>query len=323
VRVEAPETAVVVGETLQLAAVPLDPRGEAIAGPPATWTSSSPQFLTVDDQGVVTGVATGSATVRAEVNGVPGTLSLQVVPIPVATIEVSPSPVEVVRGTEVQLQVALRSAAGELLENRVVLYTSQTPLVAAVSSDGRVTGLRAGTATLTVRSGTVEVSVGVQVLPGDEPSVEGIGADVVREAQDLEIIGQRFSPDRLLNDVRLGQEILEVVEASETRLLVRTPPFLCAPSGPIELTVSVAEDPGSPLVVPFEASSSLSLEPGEFHRISGMSRPWRNNQEAPPTWWGCSPPAATPPRSSPSGPADSSLPRLPEPRTWWPQNGTR
>lgn len=60
------DAAVTIGGTVQLQATPLDQRGNAMAGLPApTFTSSAPATARVDAAGMVTGVAAGSATVRA------------------------------------------------------------------------------------------------------------------------------------------------------------------------------------------------------------------------------------------------------------------
>lgn len=60
------DAAVTIGGTVQLQATPLDQRGNAMAGLPApTFTSSAPATAQVDAAGMVTGVAAGSATVRA------------------------------------------------------------------------------------------------------------------------------------------------------------------------------------------------------------------------------------------------------------------
>lgn len=273
VRVEASASAVVLGESLQLEAVPLNPRGEPISGLNATWSSTAPQVLEVDAQGRVTGRALGSATIQATVNGVAGGRSIQVIPVPVASIEVTPPQVELIRGEEAQLAVTLRSAGGGVLEDRVVLFQSSDPQVVGVTSGGRVSGNRVGSALVTLTSGQAQASVPVSVFPADEPVIEGISSGTLQEGMTLEIFGIRFSPNRLLNEVRLGSEEVEVLEASPERLLVQIPSFICHPTGPMAITVSVGGDVSPPFVAPFQASSTLSLAPGEFLRLPSSARP--------------------------------------------------
>ena len=64
-----------------LTAVPADANGYPISGLPVTWTSDATAVATVLD-GVVTGVAVGTTTVRATTAGVTGTAKVVVEDIP-------------------------------------------------------------------------------------------------------------------------------------------------------------------------------------------------------------------------------------------------
>jgi acetyl esterase/lipase len=67
-----------VGETAALTATVLDPQGRPIADAVPSWTSSDPSVATVDDAGVVTALAIGSATITAESDGHRGTAEVSV-----------------------------------------------------------------------------------------------------------------------------------------------------------------------------------------------------------------------------------------------------
>jgi len=264
VRVDAPSPAVVVGETLQLTAVPLDAGGSPIQGLPVIWSSSAEQVLQVDGSGRVTGVSVGSATVRAQVGGVTGSRTLEVIPVPVASIVVNPPRLEITRGAEFLLDVTLRDAAGNALSDRVVLFESGNPQVATVSVSGQVLGVRVGSTGITVRSGGVTAVVPVTVLPGDEPVIESLSVGVVREGEELVILGRQFSPSAPLNTVRFAGALALVLEAEATRLRVRLPALICAPSGVIDVTVEAGGDESPVFRVPFETDDEVTLAPGEF-----------------------------------------------------------
>lgn len=70
---------VVVGTTGAFAAQPVDAYGNAVTDP-ATWSSSTPSVATVDQQGNVRGIATGSATITATVQGVSATRAVTIAP---------------------------------------------------------------------------------------------------------------------------------------------------------------------------------------------------------------------------------------------------
>lgn len=66
VQLNAPANTIAVGGTITLTAVAFDASGAPITGAAAAWTTSSPAVATVAD-GVVTGVAGGSATITATI----------------------------------------------------------------------------------------------------------------------------------------------------------------------------------------------------------------------------------------------------------------
>ncbi|TVP44221.1 MAG: hypothetical protein EA350_12175 [Gemmatimonadales bacterium] len=271
VRVDAPLPVVVVGETIQLTAVALDAAGNPIPGQSATWSSSAPQVFEVDGSGRVSGVSAGSALARAEIAGVTGSRTIQVLPRPVADVVVAPTEVELARGDVVQLVVTLRDDAGNELTGRPVTFQSANQSIAMVTSDGLVQGMQAGTTQITVRSGDASTVVPVTVLPGDEPSIQSISPGTVQEGMEIEITGQRFSPSPSLNVVRIGGATATVLEASATRLRVRTPAQICMPSGIIQVVVEVAGEASAPFQAPFEAGDPVSLAVGELELLTGSA----------------------------------------------------
>lgn len=154
---------VVLGTTQQLTATARDAAGNALTGRPVLWESANPELATVSETGVVTGIALGAVTITATVEGQSATAAIMVVPVPVATVSVSPAPVSLVAFTTQQLSATTRDAAGNILADRVVTWSSSNSGVATVSSAGLVTAVAPGTATITAssegRSGTSVVTV--------------------------------------------------------------------------------------------------------------------------------------------------------------------
>jgi uncharacterized protein YjdB len=75
-----------VDETVDLDAVPRDADGNALDRP-VTWSSSNTSVATVDADGLVTGVAEGTATITATCEGKTGTAAITVNPPPGPSIE--------------------------------------------------------------------------------------------------------------------------------------------------------------------------------------------------------------------------------------------
>jgi uncharacterized protein YjdB len=160
----APTTAsVTVGQTVQLTATTRDANNNVLTGRTVTWSSSNTGIATVSSSGVVTGVAAGSATITATSEGKSGTASVTVTPIPVASVTVAPTTASVIVGQTVQLTATTRDANNNVLTGRTVTWSSSNTGIARVSSSGVVTGIVAGSATITAtsegKSGTASVTV--------------------------------------------------------------------------------------------------------------------------------------------------------------------
>jgi len=144
----APTTATVnVGATQQLTATvaPADATNKDV-----TWSSSNNLVATVSAGGLVTGVAAGTATITVTtVDGAHTATSTITVTVPVAVtgVTVAPTTATVNVGATQQLTATVAPADAT---NKDVTWSSSNNLVATVSAGGLVTGVAAGTATITV-----------------------------------------------------------------------------------------------------------------------------------------------------------------------------
>ena len=152
----APSAAsVVVGQSLLLAARPVDTAGTALTNRAITWTTSNAAIAKVASDGRLTGMAAGTATVKATAEGVSSTVAVTVSPVPavpVATVTVSPAEASVAVGAGTQLSAVMKDADGATLTGRTVTWATSNDKVAKVSATGLVTGVGAGSATITATS---------------------------------------------------------------------------------------------------------------------------------------------------------------------------
>ncbi|WP_333659562.1 SBBP repeat-containing protein [Meiothermus cerbereus] len=77
-----------VGQTQQFTAVAKDASGNTIPDVTFTWSSNDPSVATVNNNGLATAVAEGTATITASAGGKSGTATLNVTPIPTFTVGV-------------------------------------------------------------------------------------------------------------------------------------------------------------------------------------------------------------------------------------------
>lgn len=165
VTVTPPSASVVAGATVSLQAVVKDQYGIVMTGQNVTWATDKPAVATVSSSGVVTGVAAGSATITASSSGKSGSASITVTaPTPVVTtVTVTPPSTSVEAGSTTTLQAVVKDQNGNVMTGQAVTWTTDKPSIATVSSSGVVTGVAAGSATITATSsgkfGTSSITV--------------------------------------------------------------------------------------------------------------------------------------------------------------------
>ena len=114
-----------------------------------TWESSDSRVATVDAEGTVTAVSVGTATVTATTNdgtGLFASCAITVIPKRVKSISLDCEELTLKRGTSERLTVTvLPEDAGD----RSVTWTSSDERIVTVDTEGVVTAVSAGTATVT------------------------------------------------------------------------------------------------------------------------------------------------------------------------------
>jgi uncharacterized lipoprotein YddW (UPF0748 family) len=138
------------------------------------WASLDPRIATVSDDGVVTAQDTGqTVVVAAYKDRAADSITVAVIPVPVATVTLSGADSIAVDDTTRLVAVA-RDSAGEPLEGRPVAWSSLAPGVATVDAAGDVVALAPGTVGIQAAVGGREATwpVRVTVQPVASVSVE-------------------------------------------------------------------------------------------------------------------------------------------------------
>jgi uncharacterized protein YjdB len=151
------------GGTVQLSAVTRDANNNVLTGRVVTWASGSTAIATVTASGLVTAVGSGTTNITATSEGRVGTASVSVALVPVASVAVTIPGGTVAAGASVQAAATLRDANNNVLTGRTVTWASGNTAFATVSGLGVVTGVAAGTTSITATSGGVSGSANVTV----------------------------------------------------------------------------------------------------------------------------------------------------------------
>ena len=175
VTVSPVSASVVAGSTVNLQATVKDQNGNVMTGQAVTWSTGNSAAATVNSSGVVTGVAAGSATITATSSGKSGTAAITVTAAPppapvVTTVTVSPGSASVVAGSTVSLQATVKDQNGNVMTGQTVTWSTSNSAAATVNSSGVVSGVAAGSATITAtssgKSGTSSITVTSPPPPG-------------------------------------------------------------------------------------------------------------------------------------------------------------
>ncbi len=127
-----------------------------------TWTSSKPSIATVSSNGVVTSKKAGTVTITAKAFGKSVTKTIKVVE---PSLKVTGS-TSLYRGKTTTLKATTSYSTK-------VTWTSSKPSIATVSSNGVVTGKKAGTVTITAKAFGKSVTKSIKVV---EPSLKVTGS---------------------------------------------------------------------------------------------------------------------------------------------------
>lgn len=188
-------------------------------------------------------------------------------PVPVASVEITPSLASVPEGGALQLAATPRDASGNPLNGRAVTWESRNAAVATVDAGGLVTAISLGTATITATSeavtGTATVTVIVPVAKVEiTPSVASIeiGATVQLAATPQDADGNPLT-DRA---VTWSSSALSVATINTTGLVTG----VGEGSATISATSEGRSGTATVTVLPLPGSAAILVGAGDIARCS-------------------------------------------------------
>ena len=164
---------VLVGGMFQLSATALTSEGMEVPDVTFSWMSDDNGVASVDDTGMVTAIAAGTAMITASADGVtsmPATVIVEELPPEVASVTVDVPTAMLVIGETLQLMAVAQTSEGLMIGGLVFEWSSDDLEVATVDMTGLVTAVGAGTANITATVDGVS-SDPVMVLVSEPPPV--------------------------------------------------------------------------------------------------------------------------------------------------------
>src|SRR5687768_2015123 len=165
-------------DTLQLSAQALDASGRPVDNVRYRYVQSGGARFEgrVDSTGLVRSGSTGTIPVTV-VALVPGTrpvtqvVEVKMLPGPAARIAIDATPQKLVVGQQMLLTGTAYSAAGDQRSDKLA-WRSSAPNVARVTSDGRLTAVAPGRATITASAGQASAPLAVNVVRNNIASID-------------------------------------------------------------------------------------------------------------------------------------------------------
>ena len=266
-------SSIVTGQSAQASATLKDASGNSLSGRTVSWQSSNTGVATITADGVIAGVAAGTATITASSEGKTGSAGLTVTappPMPVATVAVSPATASLQAGATTQLSAVTRDSNGNVLTGRSISWSSGSAAIATVSASGLVSAVAAGNATITASSegktGTSAITVTavapvpvatVTVSPA-APSVQ-VGATVQLSAVPRDASGNVLT-GRTITWASSNSSLATVSASGLVTALVAGSVTISASCGGVTGTATVTVNPpASPTTIFSEDFESGSL----------------------------------------------------------------
>ncbi len=264
VTLQASSGSMIVGASQQLVAAARDANGAALSGRVIAWTTSNSAVASLSGTSgaslTVNALAVGTATIGVTSEGKSASVELAVSPVPVGSVVVTPASAVVAVGSTRQLTATTLDPNGVAMTGRTVTWTTSAEAVAVVSATGLVTGVAAGSASITATSEGKSASAAITVSSAPAPIISGIAPSLVVAGGTTTITGSNFAPSPSDNVVTIDDVPMPVITASSTELTVQALlPCLPAHTARVSVNVGGLTASGS---VPVRAGSPVVLASG-------------------------------------------------------------
>lgn len=272
--VAAAAATITVGATTLVTATATDNDGVVIPGVHVTWTAVTPTILSVNGDGVVTGLQAGQGSVRGTTGGKSADVTIQVTNPAVATLAFDrDSAVLTLPGGTLTLVPVAKDAAGRAIPNPTLFFSVDAPKVASVTQLGVVTALAAGTAVVSGNVDGVSASMRVRIAVNSSASAPKITAVTPLAAGGAAVItGSNFAPTIGGNAVLVEGIPVTITAATTTQLNITLPAggWACEPERPAFIQVNANNEIGV-ATASLRVANRRALEVGESVVVSNAS----------------------------------------------------
>ncbi len=145
-----------------------------------SWSSSNTKIATVDSDGKVTAVKAGSATITAKAGDKTATcmVTVEKLVIPVSSVSLNKTSLTL---TEGENETLTATVGPDNATDKTVTWSTSDASVATVDQSGRVTAVKAGSASITAKAGDKAATCGITIITqGTSGGNETIGEEILK-----------------------------------------------------------------------------------------------------------------------------------------------
>lgn len=151
-----------IGATKTIQGIVKDQYNNPMLNETISWSSSNEQVATVTSTGRVTAVGEGQAIITASVGDISATVTVNVGTLVPTTIQLTGKNY-VFEGQSTQLTADVKDQFQQPMSTAMVSWQSSDSSIATVDANGKVTGIKTGTVTITAQAGDVTASKQIEV----------------------------------------------------------------------------------------------------------------------------------------------------------------
>lgn len=174
VRITESQSALFVDESYQLKAKMINSFGDELDGD-VTWSSANSSIVSVNSEGLITGVAIGQTEIQASSFGIKSNSFLITVvqdPNAIATIQLAAPSSTVGVGGTVQFSASALTIDNQVIDNVGITWSSSDLTIATIGLNGLATGVAEGSVNITASAGGI-VSKNFTLNVGSDGSRSG------------------------------------------------------------------------------------------------------------------------------------------------------
>ena len=224
------------------------------------WTSFDPSVVSVSQDGLVTAVGGGKATITASAGGISATCSVDV-NVPATSISLNAELLSLAKGTSAVLTATVLP---DDAMDKTVRWSSDNPGVASVDQNGKVSAVEVGRAKITASVGDVSASCSVLCIavPVSAVVLDKTSLSLVKGS--AETLTATVSPaDATDKTVRWSSDNPSVASVDQHGLVT------AVNTGEATITAAVGEISATCIVSVFVPVTSVTLNPANMTLIVG------------------------------------------------------